>query len=93
MALIIPAQDALLDFINRNKGMAPETVVVLRDGVSEGEFETIKREECTAIQKAIDKVWAAVPANYPGSKPLLTFIVVGKRYGSTRLASFLSNVT
>jgi hypothetical protein len=71
--------EALGHFIVQNK-VAPERIIMFRDGVSEGEFETVRERECAAIRRAIDKVFEGVPANYTGIKTQLVFLVVGKRY-------------
>jgi eukaryotic translation initiation factor 2C len=62
----------------------PATMVMFRDGVSEGEFEYVKTEEGAAIKSAIDQLWVNAPKDKngrPPPQPKLTFIVVGKRYG------------
>ncbi|KAF7338672.1 Argonaute-like protein [Mycena venus] len=73
---------------------SPAHVVFFRDGVSEGEFSIVKKEEITQINgkqpadildgnanagaEAFDAVWANFKLS--GPKPKLTFIVVGKRH-------------
>lgn len=72
---------ALLDFASKNKSIMPETLIMYRDGVSEGEYERVKSEECAAIREAIRSVWAKAPeGRAPPPVPRLVFIVVGKRH-------------
>lgn len=64
-----------------------QRIIFYRDGVSEGEYETIRQAEIADIKRAIDEVWAttgpiqemAKQGKEP-RKPTLTFIVVGKRH-------------
>jgi hypothetical protein len=67
-----------MNYIAINK-RAPDHILMFRDGVSEGEYETVKQGEGVEIQKAIERIWKDVPPNYAHGKPKLTFIVVGKR--------------
>jgi hypothetical protein len=64
-----------------------------RDGVSEGEFERVRQDECAAIKRAIDEVWAKRPVGYTHGKPELCFIVVGKRYAGIGLHALVSSYT
>jgi eukaryotic translation initiation factor 2C len=65
-------------FVNR---VSPRRVIFYRDGVSDGEFETVEEVEIKALSRAWDRFAenpdAGVPKNY--AVPLL-FIVVGKRH-------------
>ncbi|KAF8184911.1 Piwi domain-containing protein [Mycena galopus ATCC 62051] len=56
----------------------PANVFFFRDGVSEGEFAIVKKEEISQINKAFDRIWNDVQLK--GPKPNLTFVVVGKRH-------------
>jgi eukaryotic translation initiation factor 2C len=56
----------------------PQSIIFYRDGVSEGEYDTVRAGELKAINDAIDRIWTQAKAKVP--KPLITFIVVGKRY-------------
>ncbi|EIN05853.1 Piwi-domain-containing protein [Punctularia strigosozonata HHB-11173 SS5] len=56
----------------------PVSMVMYRDGLSEGEFEVVADEEIKDIKSAIDHVWAAQQLQMP--KPRVTYIVVGKRH-------------
>jgi len=81
--------------------MPPVRIFFYRDGVSEGELETVKREEiqaitggCSAVPTssyadiyadAIDELWDQLRLD-PSKKPRITFIVVGKGCGFNKLA-------
>ncbi|KAM6499862.1 argonaute-like protein [Amanita muscaria] len=58
----------------RNKKL-PERIFVFRDGVSEGQFSVLLREEYPKIRRAFEKLSAK--AKY---KPLLSIVVCGKRH-------------
>ncbi|KAL8293674.1 hypothetical protein RQP46_000375 [Phenoliferia psychrophenolica] len=55
------------------KNGPPKRVVMLRDGVSEGQFETVLAHEVNAIRRACQNIKADF-------KPLITYIVCGKRH-------------
>ncbi|KAJ7197185.1 argonaute-like protein [Mycena pura] len=57
---------------------APRKLFFFRDGVSESEFAAVREVEITAINGAINELWAE--RNLNEVKPKLTFIVVGKRH-------------
>ncbi|XP_049822129.1 protein argonaute-2-like isoform X2 [Aethina tumida] len=71
------AKEQLLYFYNQNKCQKPHTIVFFRDGVSEGQFDTIRNVEIRAIQNACREL----QADY---EPKITFVVVQKRH-HTRL--------
>lgn len=52
----------------------PERIVFFRDGVSEGQFDEVKRAEILAIRRACKKMQAS------GYEPAITFLVVQKRH-------------
>ncbi|KAJ7184245.1 argonaute-like protein [Mycena filopes] len=60
-----------------NRG--PQNIVFFRDGVSEGEFDIVKKEEITAIDAAFKELWTTMKLDLE-TIPRLTFIVVGKRH-------------
>jgi len=62
-------------FLGKNKTL-PKRILVYRDGVSEGQFNTVVAEELPAIQRA------CVKFNKPQSpyKPKLTIVICGKRH-------------
>jgi hypothetical protein len=55
-----------------NKAL-PTSILVYRDGVSEGQYQEVIGEEMRALRSAIKKL-------YQGSSPKITFIVVTKRH-------------
>lgn len=73
---------ALKVFQKKNKsekfpeGILPRRLFFYRDGVSEGEFQTVRVEEIPAIGRAIRTVYGPHKSTWPG----LTFFVVGKRH-------------
>ncbi|KAF8811942.1 argonaute-like protein [Phlegmacium glaucopus] len=69
-------EKALGRFIEFNK-MPPKRLIFFRDGVSEGEYNTVATAELAAIKAAIQTIVAG--RNY---SILVTFIVVGKRHHS-----------
>ncbi|KIK51680.1 hypothetical protein GYMLUDRAFT_50405 [Collybiopsis luxurians FD-317 M1] len=64
--------NALNLFFSENNGL--ERIFFFRDGVSEGEFETVRIHELHEIKDMLDKKF------YPNPRPKITFIVVGKRH-------------
>ncbi|KAJ7168225.1 argonaute-like protein [Mycena crocata] len=56
----------------------PARVFFYRDGVSEGEFTKVQDNEISAFNDAVNEVWTA--RKITKKKPLLTFLVVGKRH-------------
>ncbi|KAJ6500478.1 argonaute-like protein [Mycena sanguinolenta] len=68
---------AVMMFGSKHK-VPPANIIFFRDGVSEGEFSTVRTEEISQINAAIDRVWTAVKAKE--AKPKITFLVVGKRH-------------
>lgn len=71
-----PVTERLMYFYKSTK-VKPNRIIVYRDGVSEGEFKTVLREELRGIREACLKM-------DPNFKPKITFIVVQKRH-HTRL--------
>ncbi|KAJ4481136.1 argonaute-like protein [Lentinula aciculospora] len=63
-------------FSSRNGNRLPARVLVYRDGVSEGQFNTVVSEEMPAIQAAFRK-FATPNAPY---NPKLTIVICGKRH-------------
>ncbi|KAF5383456.1 hypothetical protein D9757_006175 [Collybiopsis confluens] len=66
--------NALNMFFKENEGRLPERIFFFRDGVSEGEFETVREHELNNIKKMLDRKF------HPHKRPAITFIVVGKRH-------------
>lgn len=66
-------EERLKGYLDINRTL-PTKIIVYRDGVSEGQYETVLAEELPAIQKACKKC-------YPASrKAKISIIVVGKRH-------------
>ncbi|KIJ32100.1 hypothetical protein M422DRAFT_36017 [Sphaerobolus stellatus SS14] len=66
--------NAIHYFKSRNNGYFPARILFYRDGLSEGQFDVIAREEVRIIKKVLKAVMKEKPL------PKLTFIVVGKRH-------------
>ncbi|KAJ5391403.1 hypothetical protein N7509_006893 [Penicillium cosmopolitanum] len=69
-------QDMMVDRLHRwqkvNKTL-PTSILVYRDGVSEGQYNDVMTAEMSSIRDAIKRV-------YQGSSPKITFIIVTKRH-------------
>ncbi|KAJ7090241.1 argonaute-like protein [Mycena belliarum] len=57
----------------------PKRLIFFRDGVSEGELDTVKTAEVSAIKAACEELWREKHLN-PKTLPTVTFIVVVKRH-------------
>jgi len=68
--------ERLKAFAVRNGNALPKRIIVYRDGVSEGQFNTVVAEEMPAIQAAFRK-FATPQAQY---NPKLTIVICGKRH-------------
>ncbi|KAE9406783.1 Piwi-domain-containing protein [Gymnopus androsaceus JB14] len=73
--------DAVNNFGEMNKA-APDRIILFRDGISEGEFDTVSRQEISAIRDGIKLVWKSQGLN-PNNMPKLSYIIVGKRHHVT----------
>ncbi|MCJ1459955.1 hypothetical protein MMC28_010334 [Mycoblastus sanguinarius] len=58
----------------KNRNAFPANILVYRDGVSEGQYETVLTEELPAFKKAFEKLYPVK------QQPKLTIIIVGKRH-------------
>lgn len=67
--------ERLHSFRRYNNKVLPQSIVVYRDGVSEGQYEKVLAEEAPAIDSAVQRIY---PAN--GAKPKVSIFVVGKRH-------------
>lgn len=67
--------ERLRSWQKHNAQALPQNILVYRDGVSEGQYQTVLNEESPAFDKAIAKIY---PAN--GPKPKVSIIIVGKRH-------------
>ncbi|KAI8463604.1 MAG: Piwi domain-containing protein, partial [Monoraphidium minutum] len=70
-------QAMLLNFYKRSQQKKPQSIIYYRDGVDEGQFAAVLREEYMAIRAACQGLEA-------GYAPPITFVVVQKRH-ATRL--------
>ncbi|KAF1845242.1 Piwi-domain-containing protein [Cucurbitaria berberidis CBS 394.84] len=59
----------------RNRGGLPNKVIVYRDGVSEGQYQIVLREEYPAFKKAFDKLYGV-----ESKHPKISIVMVGKRH-------------
>lgn len=67
------AETLIRAFIKANRNNKPETIVMFRDGVSEGQWAPVVHSEVSALKaafRAIDQAWS----------PKLTYIVCMKRH-------------
>ncbi|KAN0130852.1 Piwi domain containing protein [Lactarius tabidus] len=72
--------DALRHFLNTNR-RSPKRVIFYRDGVSDGEFQTVEDVEIAALSNAWDRFAEAPETKIPNGYAIpLVFIVVGKRH-------------
>ncbi|CAD7696925.1 unnamed protein product [Ostreobium quekettii] len=73
-------KELLLEFFKHNNRMKPESIIVYRDGVSEGQFDAVLSNEYDCIRTACMEM-----GNGDGTYcPPITFIIVQKRH-HTRL--------
>lgn len=71
--------ERLLLYQTRTKGALPERVLVFRDGVSEGQFDLVLKEELPQIREAFEKVYTGKDGK-PAKKPELMICICGKRH-------------
>ena len=80
-------------FKQRNNGILPRRILVFRDGVSEGEFLTVRNVECAAMQgweyiclllMFLQLILFPAPLQKlygaPTEWPSMAFVIVGKRH-------------
>ena len=58
--------------------MSPENILVYRDGVSEGQYQTVLHEEAPLLRRACEDMYP--PVDQKKGLPRLTVVVVGKRH-------------
>jgi eukaryotic translation initiation factor 2C len=58
----------------KNGQKLPEQILIYRDGVSEGQYESVLREEYPCFLKACEKLYTK------GPKPKIAIVIVGKRH-------------
>ncbi|KAL1837895.1 hypothetical protein VTJ49DRAFT_3281 [Mycothermus thermophilus] len=63
---------------NHHKGALPENILIYRDGVSEGQYQTVLDSEVPLLRKACEEVYPA--ADTKRGLPRLTVVIVGKRH-------------
>lgn len=63
-------------YAKKNKGHRPSKVLVYRDGVSEGQYETVVSEEMPQIKRAFEETYGGTPM------PQLAIIICGKRHNT-----------
>lgn len=59
---------------NRNSKQLPENIIIYRDGVSEGQYQTVLESELPLIRQACSEMYP------PKVQPALSIIIVGKRH-------------
>ncbi|KAI1415502.1 Piwi-domain-containing protein [Hypoxylon sp. FL1857] len=59
----------------RNDGHLPSSILIYRDGVSEGQYKLVREKELSKLQDACDKLYYGT-----GKKPTMTMVIVGKRH-------------
>ena len=64
---------SLIQQYERYRGFPPNAIVIYRDGISEGEFDSVFEAELTATREACTQL-------SPVYRPYLTYIVVNKRH-------------
>jgi len=64
-------------YVAKNR-VLPERVFIFRDGVSEGQYDTVLREELPQIQKAFQRFNTAERKTL--YRPLLSIVICGKRH-------------
>ncbi|KAF9036856.1 Piwi domain-containing protein [Panaeolus papilionaceus] len=70
-----------IEIVGNENRRGPTRIIFFRDGVSEGEYDKVRRVELAAIQSAIDRLWTKLGLKESvAPKPKITFIVVGKRH-------------
>jgi len=79
--ILVSVQDMFHELVSRftheNRGIRPRSIIMLRDGVSEGQFREVMNREVWSLREACIKI-------DPNYKPRMTYAVVQKRH-HTRL--------
>mmetsp|Transcript_31243 Transcript_31243/g.56719 ORF Transcript_31243/g.56719 Transcript_31243/m.56719 type:complete len:1082 (-) Transcript_31243:103-3348(-) len=78
----------LLAWYRVNKAL-PESIIMFRDGVSEGEIERVEALECNAIERACEEISSQLGSTKKSKgttgvtyKPNITFVTVQKRHAT-----------
>jgi eukaryotic translation initiation factor 2C len=72
-----------------NKNKLPENIIVYRDGVSEGQYDTVLEQELPLLKKACREVYP--PDATKGRLPRISIIIVGKRHNTRFYATNQEN--
>lgn len=73
-------QSRLRHWARCNRNALPENIVVYRDGVSEGQYNTVIEQELPLLKRACEAVYPADQTKQ--GRPRLAVIVVGKRHNT-----------
>lgn len=68
-------EDCIRNWIKHNPGKSIECVLFLRDGVSDGQYEAVRRSEVPAVEVAWNRI-----EEFRGIELKLTFAVTSKRH-------------
>ncbi|TFK65657.1 Piwi-domain-containing protein [Pluteus cervinus] len=69
-------EHALQTYFEKQGKRLPTRIIYLRDGVSEGEFSTVRQKELAKMGEKIDSIYKEVQQ----ASPIIHFIVVSKRH-------------
>lgn len=64
----------------KRNGSLPENIIIYRDGVSEGEYDLVLKDELPALRKGCEDVYPATMTK--AGKPHMTIAIVGKRHNT-----------
>lgn len=67
-------------WVKHNKNKYPENIVVYRDGVSEGQYDTVIENELPLLKKSCEAVYP--PTETKKGLPRMAIVVVGKRHNT-----------
>jgi hypothetical protein len=73
-------QSRIKIWANHNQGKFPENIVVYRDGVSEGQYDTVIEKELPLLKKACQTIYPA--SETKKGLPRMAIVVVGKRHNT-----------
>jgi len=62
----------------KHNGNVPENIIVYRDGVSEGQYDIVLKQELPKLQKSCKELYS--PADIAKGLPRISIIIVGKRH-------------
>ncbi len=69
-------KSAVLLFGSRNP--PPQRIFFFRDGISEGEVDSVGAREMSDVEEALKEIWLEKNVKHP--LPKVTFLIVGKRH-------------